>query len=478
MIPRRIKVIIEVSKKELLEHFKTMRLLVISVIFVIVFFIIMGLGHYLIGGDVPVYKRGANEALGVLLAFSSLFPPILAIVLSYDLIVGERTRRSLHLILSKPVDRSSIFIGKFLAAFFSISFVYLIVCTVGYIIVIIFSGKTPSSIEVGRAYAAIFIILFSAACWILYVMFFSTSFKTITSTIIFSVLFWLFILNLISNSGILYYRMTRDISDDTVTVDILASGNQYNTNITSLVFWAHNFDIPMIDVEYNVLAENGSSIPRERGNSILSLFPTYILEPGNHTWTAKYKKDSDDSTKTVARGFLHVSNDFTPSVSIQSLDGDDYYNDLILIISIGDDLSKPGFDITVISQDKNEIISFEQDYFGPYFLKDLDNGDYRVIISRDNIVYFNTTVYSYGNQKREQYPYGISYIEEPEDYPDYVKITFVLNPDNAATVAYQVLYEDSTGGIIEVEQGLIALTVSFIVLFCLGLLVFSKIELL
>ena len=41
MIPNRFKIIYDVTRKELLEHFKTLRLLVISVVFIIVFFIFM-----------------------------------------------------------------------------------------------------------------------------------------------------------------------------------------------------------------------------------------------------------------------------------------------------------------------------------------------------------------------------------------------------------------------------------------------------
>ena len=164
MIPNRFKVIYEVTRKEILEHFKTKRLLYISIIFAAVFLIVAVFGKYLIGGggdDEPTYEAGANEVLILMLAFTYLFPAILAIALGYDTIVGERTRRSLHLILSKPVDRSSIFIGKFLGAYLSIMFVYLIVGTVGYIVVIALSGDVPTINQVGLAYAAMGVVLLS-----------------------------------------------------------------------------------------------------------------------------------------------------------------------------------------------------------------------------------------------------------------------------------------------------------------------------
>ncbi len=253
MIPNRFRIIYEVTRKEILEHFKTKRLLVIAIVFTAVFLIVAVLGNYLVGGaggDEPAYEQGPNTVLLLMISFTALFPPIIAIALGYDSIVGERTRRSLHLILSKPVDRSSIFIGKFLSIFLSIVIIYLIVGTIGYILVIVLSGQIPSLEEVSRAYAAIGLILFSAGCWVLFIMLFSTSFKTVTSTIIFSVLFWLFILNIISQSGFLYYMFTQEQAEEPITMDF----NTYTTpelgiNFTTLVFQPRGFTLKILELE-------------------------------------------------------------------------------------------------------------------------------------------------------------------------------------------------------------------------------------
>jgi len=476
MIPNRFKIIYEVTRKELFEHFKTMRLLVISIIFVTVFFIIMGLGHYIVGGDVPVYERGANEALGVLLAFASLFPPIIAIVLAYDVIVGERTRRSLHLVLSKPVDRSSIFTGKFLGAFLSISIVYLIVCTVGYIVVIIFSGKVPNLNEVGRAYGAIGIILFSAACWVLFVMLFSTSFKTVTSTIVFSVMFWLFILNLLSQSGLIYYMFTQETGDETITVDLLVSQAEGQEALggTSVIFMAHNYGVPALNVEYDVRSENGSEV---QGNKLFSLLTFYLLPSGNYTWTAEAPEEDTKNMETIAKGSFYIGHEFVPYVSIVPFmeDNDDYYNDVVLLLGTGVD-SNFTFDLQVTSLEDNKVVHQELDYNGQYFLKDLEKGDYRLTVSNENMTYMNTTIHSYGSEASSSQMYYV--LNDDVEFPGYVKLTYALNPDNAATISYEILSDSGNSGVLTIGEGILALCLIFLILFCLGLLIFSRIELL
>jgi ABC-2 type transport system permease protein len=476
MIPSRFKVIFDVTKKEIFEHFKTMRLIVISIIFIIVFFIIMYVGHHLVGGDVPVYKRGANEALSVLLAFSSLFPPILAVALGYDTIVGERTRRSLHLVLSKPVDRSSIYIGKFLGVFLSISFIYVVVCTIGYLVVIGASGKVPSSMDVGRAYAAIGILLLSVACWILFVMLFSTSFKTITSTLIFSVIFWLFIMNLASNIGLIYYLVTLETGDETVAIDILNIGESEGSETTSIMFWAHNVGVPVLDIKYEVFYENTNLVEPVRGSSIFAMFSFYQLNPGNYSWRA-YQYDSEsDSTDKIGEGSFYFGSGFNPFMQLTSFDNDGYYDDVLLLVGSVTFEEGQGYDLTVKNIENDAHIITRTDFSGPYFIQNLSEGDYEIEIKKNNTVLFKNKVHSFGKEEAQG---GFLVVSDDElEFPDYVKVTFAMNPDNAASVSYGVLTGSDSTGIISLEEGLTALLIEFFALIFLGLLIFSRIELL
>ncbi len=493
MIPNRFRIIYEVTRKEILEHFKTKRLLVIAIVFTAVFLIVAVLGNYLVGGaggDEPAYEQGPNTVLLLMISFTALFPPIIAIALGYDSIVGERTRRSLHLILSKPVDRSSIFIGKFLSIFLSIVIIYLIVGTIGYILVIVLSGQIPSLEEVSRAYAAIGLILFSAGCWVLFIMLFSTSFKTVTSTIIFSVLFWLFILNIISQSGFLYYMFTQEQAEEPITMDF----NTYTTpelgiNFTTLVFQPRGFTLKILELEYDVRYANGSKVERLEmpGRLIESSMPTYLIQEGEYTWTIR-SQDDEDSIETVSSGYLRVERDFIPGINLlptsSNGNGDgSYYNNFVLTIGSIDKNSNRTFDIFITNLENGDVIVGtlrsgryldlstlnENKYF--------DEGDYRIVISYNDISYLNTTVHSYG--KEEQVANVFAFSSEDEEYPSYVKFTAALNPDRCADASYEIITGEYTPMVfLTIYEAIIALTVMFIFLFLVGLLIFSRIELL
>jgi ABC-type transport system involved in multi-copper enzyme maturation permease subunit len=480
MIPNRFKVIFDVTKKEIFENFKTLRLIIISIIFLIVFLIIAVYGGYIVGSanpDEAAYERGANNVLSMVLAFTGIFPPILAIALSYDSIVGERTRRSLHLVLSKPVDRSSIYIGKFLGSFLSIAIVYMIVVTIGYAAVIGMSGKVPSLEDVGRAYAAIGIILFSAACWVLFVMLFSTSFKTVTSTIIFSVIFWFFILNFLSLSGLIYFMVSTSTADEPITIDIMNEQVPLSSETLTL-FVAHRINDPVSDVEITLILNVVNDTSRfiepfaeERGISV------YALKPGNYSWYAE--REENEKRKTIASGDFRVSNKYMPIATIASLDKDDKnYNDLNLTTgSFLPDFPEE-FEVEVTSLKTNKNIESET-YDNQLIYRNLSEGDYRVTVIKNNTTYLNLSVHSYGDKQSRTQMFGVILDDGDIEYPDYVKFTNAINPDNSASVSQEVITgESSPVAILSVSEGLIALTITFIYLLILGLFVFSRIELL
>ncbi len=205
-----ITTVYNIAKKEIYMNFKTKRLLIIGIILGIVFISASTYGGILFGGetDEPLYEQGPNVVLAMVLGITSIFPAILAIALSYDSIVGERTKKSIYLLVSKPVSRNEIFCGKFLGAFSSISIVYVAVLSIGYICITGVSGVIPSALDVLKAYGALGLILLCIACWIALSMFFSTAFKTTTSCLIVSIVMWLFIIPIISQIGIIYYAVT------------------------------------------------------------------------------------------------------------------------------------------------------------------------------------------------------------------------------------------------------------------------------
>ena len=484
MIPNRLQIIYDVTRKEILEHFKTLRLLVITIVFIIVFFVFLVGGHYLASGSEPWYKIHPNYALANLLGVSSLFPPILAIALGYDTIVGERTRRSLHLILSKPVDRSSVYIGKFLGAFLSIALIYLIVGSVGYIIVISASGKIPSAMEVGRAYGGIGIILFSAACWVLFVMLFSTSFKTVTSTIVFSVIFWLFILNILSQIGFIYFMFTLEREEDPITIDISTQATFGDINNTVLTFTAHRYESYVLDVDFDVRYSNGTRVQpfKAPGVSLTSVIPTYIVQSGDYYWTAEYQQSDEGPAEVIGSGSMRIDSQFIPITSVApsyTTPEKEDFNDFALYIGTTEDEYNASYELMVISSESGTIIDQNNNYsYSSYFIQDLEEGDYWVVLNKENKTYLNTTIHSYGTTEPEGRGFEF-FFDEDVEYPTYVKLSAGVNPDQAASVYGEILTgESSIGVVLNINEALISLTIIFMTLFFLGIFIFSRIELL
>jgi ABC-type transport system involved in multi-copper enzyme maturation permease subunit len=489
MIPNSFKVIFEVTRKELLEHFKTMRLLVIAIIFTIVFLIVAVYGNYLAGGaggDEPAYEEGPNTVLVMMLAISTFFPPILAIALSYDSIVGERTRRSLHLLLSKPVDRWAIYVGKFLSSFLSIVIIYLVVGTVGYLLVIGLSGQIPSIEQVGNAYAAIGIILFSSACWVLFIMLFSTTFKTVTTTIIFSVLFWLFILSLIAQSGWIYYMATRETEEDPISIDINTfATKELGINYTTFTFTPRGFTLKILELDYAVMYLNDTAIEpiQLTEGRIESISPTYLLKPGEYKWTVKDLASTGNSAETVASGHFRLDEDFIPGINLMSSEGDagkTYYNSFFITLNTLNPDSEKSVDVFIRSSENFEIIKEELNYTGDWLQFDkLDKGDYWIEVIKNGTSYLNSTIHSYGDEEQQQQINIFAMFDEDEDLPDYVKYTSALNPDNCANVYIEILTGESPPNVyLSIPEAIIALSIMFVFLFILGMLVFSRIELL
>ena len=105
-------------------------------------------------------------------------------------------------------------------------------------------------------------------------------------------------------------------------------------------------------------------------------------------------------------------------------------------------------------------------------------GDYQVLVTKGNVTYMDSKIHSYGSLKSRSQMFLFSDDEDVE-YPGYVKYTAALNPDCSASVYQEVITDEPAAGVVlNVSEGLIAMTIEFIFLLILGIFIFSKIELL
>jgi ABC-type transport system involved in multi-copper enzyme maturation permease subunit len=428
-----------VFRKEMWEHFRTRRLIVIGGIFAFVFIVISLYGGILVGqGNTQLsFKAGANSVLGLVLMFTGYFPGLMAIVISYTAIVGERSRKSLILLTSKPVKRPALFAGKFLSSYFAIVLVYMVVMTVGYIGVVAASGKMPSLEEVGRAYGAVAFILFAMACWVVFAMFLSSLLKNPITVAVSAIMIWFLVMPIVSQIGTIYWLVSSNQEDnvpDGVGFNVIPQGQGAMVTLTGSP-----------TTFYGIQNETGTI----QGIKVQSIYILGNLPTGNYSWTAK--GGGIDRNGTLVIDGMHPFS--------VSFDGP-------LTVSVTRDLN--------VTLEKNGQTVTPSDEEGRGQFRNItyrgNIGECRLTISKAGEVLFTGSYDITGRQRG-----GPFASMSTGNVPDYVKYNQLISPDTAMTGYEKVLDPDATTTISPAE-GATALLIFFLIFLALGLLVFSKME--
>ena len=135
---------------------------------------------------------GARPPLPSFVSILGFLIPLMAIGLAFDAINGEHNRRTLSRILSQPIYRDALLLGKFLAglATLSISLIclWLIVMGLGLLLL----GIPPSGEEVARSLAFLAIALAYAGVWLALAMLLSIVFRSPATAALVALGTWLF----------------------------------------------------------------------------------------------------------------------------------------------------------------------------------------------------------------------------------------------------------------------------------------------
>jgi ABC-type transport system involved in multi-copper enzyme maturation permease subunit len=462
-----IQTIWTVANKEMRIHFKTRRLLVIGIIFAAVFIIISIWGGYITGQnqDEPSYEEGAENVIIMVLAFSSIFPAILAIALTYDSIVGEKVNNSMYLLISKPIKKEALYLGKFLGAWISIAMVYLGVMTVGYLIIIGLSGQIPSGKDVAMVYVAVFFILLGVAAWISLIMLCSTVFKTIASTLITSILVWLFVLSLLSLSGLIYWAVTAPSADETsIHVSYLpSSGDDFIVIATSF-----NPERDPGQIELILKDDNGTVVGIGK-SSIGNRQASVTVPPGNYTWEVT---DGGVGSKQeiYENGMLLVRPGNMLSSSIKELDEDSLFNDYEFALL--DETTSPLIGGHYILSKNGQEVKSGDVSLSIVNIKNLTKGWYVFKFIIDDNVIIEDKVYSYGDITLGGGMFFMTQTDS-EEVPAYVKIMYAINPDNNIG-AYAYFLNEDHEGLLSLSESTAALVVFMAVCGTSGILLFKK----
>jgi len=110
MLGINLKTIYTIAKKEFLDNIRSKWIIVISVIFIILTI----LSAYVAGGGSDEVFGGMEATVVSLMSIYTLLIPLIAILLGFATIAGEAEAGALSVVLSYPVKRVEVLLGKFL----------------------------------------------------------------------------------------------------------------------------------------------------------------------------------------------------------------------------------------------------------------------------------------------------------------------------------------------------------------------------
>ncbi|MEW5724172.1 MAG: ABC transporter permease [Thermodesulfobacteriota bacterium] len=200
-----------VFRKELADHFSSIRFLILFCLIAMVALVIT----YMVGATIRNQLEGAKPGLVFLMLFTSgqffslaefiaFFGPLIGLIMGFDSINRERNQGTLSKILSQPIYRDAVINGKFLAGVVTISImlvsIVLLISGLGLITI----GVVPGSEEVARLLMYLVISIAYISFWLGLSILFSILFRSVATSALAAVALWIFFSFVISfGAGIL-----------------------------------------------------------------------------------------------------------------------------------------------------------------------------------------------------------------------------------------------------------------------------------
>jgi len=188
-------------RKELEDHFSSVRFLIISALIVMVGVIIASM----VGMGIQEEMKGAAKPtlLFLLLFISSgklfsfvqfigFFGPLIGIFLGFDSINRERVSRTLSKLASQPIYRDSIINAKFLSGVTIVSIVLVAIILIISGLGIRLIGVVPGSEEVWRLVTYVIISILYISFWLGVSILFSVVFRSTATSALASLAVWIF----------------------------------------------------------------------------------------------------------------------------------------------------------------------------------------------------------------------------------------------------------------------------------------------
>ncbi len=190
-----------IAQKDFQSAVKTKRFIIFGVIFVL--FALVG-AYY---GNVDVARSIApisgapnpatqpvNYAISVSYSYSEAILTILALALSYDALTGERSARTLVQLAVRPIKRTTILFGKFVAYLAAAGGLFVVTTLVLYIGLSVVTRSVPSSGDVDYLIVSMGIILLYVMSFIAIGLLISSLTRTSLDSLLGAVFVWILLL--------------------------------------------------------------------------------------------------------------------------------------------------------------------------------------------------------------------------------------------------------------------------------------------
>jgi len=134
----------------------------------------------------------SRDPLPAFAGFLGFLVPLVAIALAFDAINGEFSRRTVSRVLSQPIYRDALLLGKFLGAFFTLALVLAAIWLLVYGVGLIGLGVPPTGQEVARSLLFLLVTIIYGGFWMALALLFSTIFRQSATAALASIAVWLF----------------------------------------------------------------------------------------------------------------------------------------------------------------------------------------------------------------------------------------------------------------------------------------------
>jgi ABC-2 type transport system permease protein len=192
--------IFAIFRKEMEDHFSSIRFLLISAVIVMVGVIIVST----VGMTIQEEVRGMQKptllflllfTTGKLFSFAQFlgfFGPLIGIVLGFDAINRERVSRTLSKLVSQPIYRDSIINGKFLTGVTIISIILVAIVLLISGLGVVLIGVVPGAEEISRLVIYLILSILYVSFWLGISILFSVLFRSTATSALASLALWIF----------------------------------------------------------------------------------------------------------------------------------------------------------------------------------------------------------------------------------------------------------------------------------------------